>query len=57
LPSIGTTATRKISKCKSTPCPFCEPAGSLIVEVEFIVTADHRQRLGDAIEREQVRVF
>jgi len=36
---------------------FFELAGSLIVEVEFIVTANERQRLLDAIEREQVRVF
>jgi len=36
---------------------FFELAGSLTVEVEFIVTEDEGQRLLDLIKQEKVRVF
>ncbi|MGB0127589.1 MAG: DUF190 domain-containing protein [Rhodocyclaceae bacterium] len=36
---------------------FVELAGSLTVEVEFIVTADEAQRLIDLVEGEGLRVF
>jgi uncharacterized protein len=36
---------------------FFELAGSLTVEVEFIVTEDEARRLLDLVEREGVRVF
>jgi diadenosine tetraphosphate (Ap4A) HIT family hydrolase/PII-like signaling protein len=36
---------------------FFELAGNLIVEVEFIVTADERQKLLDLIAAEKVRLF
>ncbi len=36
---------------------FFELGGSLIVEVEFIVTADEKSRLLELIEREKVRLF
>jgi len=36
---------------------FFELAGSLTVEVEFIVTDEESQRLLDLIRREQIRVF
>lgn len=36
---------------------FFELAGSLTVEVEFIVTDDETQRLLDLVRREQLRMF
>jgi PII-like signaling protein len=36
---------------------FFELAGSLTVEVEFIVTEEEVQRLLDLIQREKIRVF
>jgi PII-like signaling protein len=36
---------------------FFELAGSLIVEVEFIVTAEEKQQLLDLVAREKVRLF
>ncbi|TMH10831.1 MAG: DUF190 domain-containing protein [Betaproteobacteria bacterium] len=36
---------------------FVELAGTLTIEVEFIVTADEAQRLIDLIHREKIRVF
>lgn len=36
---------------------FFELAGSLTVEVEFIVTEEEKQRLLDLLEREKVRTF
>lgn len=36
---------------------FFELGGSVCVEVEFIVTANERQKLLDLIQREKVRVF
>jgi PII-like signaling protein len=36
---------------------FFELAGSLTVEVEFIVTEEEAQRLLDLIQREKIRVF
>ena len=55
--SFSVWARRASTKKVAWKATFFELAGSLAVEIEFIVTQAESKQLLDLIEREKIRVF